>query len=353
MSQITYTPVVDGDQPLAAGFNSRWLLAINLLNSGIESDNIANSAVTTAKIGSKAVTLAKMEDGTQGDTLYYGASGVIARLTAGTSGRFLKTQGASANPIWADVPQSVGNAWRNLAASRTSASQVTVTADELVVRDVSNSGVKITSVSQTITITTAGAGGLDTGSEAANTIYYCWIIRKSSDATVSAIFSTASAIGSITFPSGYDQAALVSVVGNNNSSDFISFHQNGRKYNFDAWASMASGSASTSSWTALDLTPSNMSTNPGFVPSALSNFCYGTLSQISNKTIAITNDNTITVVNSSGRERNAFYCIPSPSIGSTFSWMFDILTADTLYWASDDAGGTVFLHGFEINKLVD
>ena len=37
---------------------------------------------------------------TQGDVLYYGGSG-LARLGAGTSGQFLKTQGAGANPVWA------------------------------------------------------------------------------------------------------------------------------------------------------------------------------------------------------------------------------------------------------------
>ena len=85
------------------------------------------------------------------------------------------------------------------------------------------------------TITTSGANGLDTGAEAANTIYYVWVIRKSSDGTVAALFSTASAIGSITFPSGYDQAALVSAVGNNNGSDFIDFTQNGKIYSFSTW----------------------------------------------------------------------------------------------------------------------
>lgn len=350
MSQITYTPVVDGDQPLAAGFNSRWLLAINLLNSGIESDNIANSAVTTAKIGSKAVTLAKMEDGTQGDTIYYGASGVIARLTAGTSGRFLKTQGAAANPIWADVPQSVGNAWRNLSATKSSASQVTVTADELVVRDVSNSGVRITSVNQTITITTSGAGGLDTGSEAANTIYYIWIIRKSSDGTVSGIFSTASAIGSITFPSGYDQAALVSVVGNNNSSDFIAFHQTGRRYNFDTAATLASGaSAGYPAWVSVDLTPSNMSTVAGFVPSALSDFAFGSFHSENN--VFVTNDNTVSTSNTVAAPNRV-----GSSGASTFVdgfWQFNILTADTIYWESDTGDNALYLQGFELNKLVD
>ena len=39
---------------------------------------------------------------TQGDILYRGASG-LARLGAGTSGQFLKTQGTGANPVWGTV----------------------------------------------------------------------------------------------------------------------------------------------------------------------------------------------------------------------------------------------------------
>jgi hypothetical protein len=45
--------------------------------------------------------------GVQGDIPYFGASGVPQKLTAGTSGYFLQTQGASANPIWATA--STGN----------------------------------------------------------------------------------------------------------------------------------------------------------------------------------------------------------------------------------------------------
>ena len=37
---------------------------------------------------------------TQGDILYRDGSG-LARLAAGTSGQFLKTQGLGANPVWA------------------------------------------------------------------------------------------------------------------------------------------------------------------------------------------------------------------------------------------------------------
>ena len=48
-----------------------------------------------------SVTLAKIADGTQGQVLYYGASGAPTLLNHGTSGHFLKTQGSGANPVWA------------------------------------------------------------------------------------------------------------------------------------------------------------------------------------------------------------------------------------------------------------
>jgi hypothetical protein len=61
--------------------------------------------------------LAKLGDGTQGDVLYYGASGAPARLGFGTSGDFLKTQGTGANPTW---DSAGGGAWTFLQANTAS-----------------------------------------------------------------------------------------------------------------------------------------------------------------------------------------------------------------------------------------
>ena len=57
--------------------------------------------VSTTALTDNAVTNAKLADATQGDILYYGASGTPAQLGAGTSGYVLQTQGAGANPVWA------------------------------------------------------------------------------------------------------------------------------------------------------------------------------------------------------------------------------------------------------------
>ena len=73
-------------------------------DAAISANKLGNNAVTTAKIDDDAVTLAKQAAGTQGGTIYYGAAGAPTELAAGTSGKFLKTQGSGANPLWEDVP---------------------------------------------------------------------------------------------------------------------------------------------------------------------------------------------------------------------------------------------------------
>lgn len=71
-----------------------------LADTAVTSAKLNTDAVTTAKVVDNAITLDKLEDGTQGDILYYGASGAPARLGAGTNGQVLQSGGAGANPSW-------------------------------------------------------------------------------------------------------------------------------------------------------------------------------------------------------------------------------------------------------------
>ncbi len=76
----------------------------------------------------------------------------------------------------------------------------------------------------TLSLASSGAAGLDTGTEAANTWYYVYLIKKSSDGTVSAVFSTTNEVvtGSITLPAGYDlKRQLPIAVRNDGSSNMI------------------------------------------------------------------------------------------------------------------------------------
>ena len=72
--------------------------------NSIDSDQYVDGSIDTVHIADNNVTLAKIADGTQGGTLYFGASGAPTELAAGTAGYFLKTLGGSANPAWAEVP---------------------------------------------------------------------------------------------------------------------------------------------------------------------------------------------------------------------------------------------------------
>ena len=85
------------------------------LGKAVQTLNPATDSVGTSQIADNAVTDAKLADATQGDILYYGASGAPAQLSAGTSGYYLKTQGASANPVWAEV--SAGTSWQSAQTS--------------------------------------------------------------------------------------------------------------------------------------------------------------------------------------------------------------------------------------------
>lgn len=93
------------------------------IGSGVS--NVEATYTTTIPAASPAdnsVTLAKLSDGTQGGLIYYAASGAPTELAAGTSGQYLQTQGAGANPQWASVTAS---GWE-FVSSQTASSSATI-----------------------------------------------------------------------------------------------------------------------------------------------------------------------------------------------------------------------------------
>ncbi len=78
----------------------------------------------------------------------------------------------------------------------------------------------------TVALNASGAGGLVDGSDANNTHYYLYAIKKSSDGTVSVVASTVNetASGSITLPSGYDLKTQIPLsVYNDDFANIIPF----------------------------------------------------------------------------------------------------------------------------------
>lgn len=85
-------------------------------------------------------------------------------------------------------------------------SRIDVSCDECVLSNSSNETVRHDDVDVTINFATNGANGLDTGSVAANTPYYIWLI---SNGTTVAAIAHASNAGTPTLPSGYTYRKMV------------------------------------------------------------------------------------------------------------------------------------------------
>ena len=103
-----------------------------------------------------------------------------------------------------------------------SAATVILTADALLLFTAAGASKRFTAFNTTLAITTAGAGGLDAGSEAASTWYHVWAIGKA-DGTKSAVFSTSASAP--TLPTDYIYYGYVGAAFNNASSNFEKFTQ--------------------------------------------------------------------------------------------------------------------------------
>ena len=119
---------------------------------------------------------------------------------------------------------------RKLEVYTTSSSALTVKAEELMLKNSSTGEFNyVESVNKTCSITSSGAGGLDTGSESSATMYYVWVISDGTNVnTLLSLSDTAP-----TMPSGYIYKRLVSEIFNDASGNFIRFYRDNDKVNFE------------------------------------------------------------------------------------------------------------------------
>lgn len=149
------------------------------------------------------------------------------------------------------VTRGIKGVSRNLQASNGATNpnfEMTVTADELLVKNAAGDAELLSNVNVTGAITTAGANGLDTGTEANSTWYYVHVIYNGTTAAL--LFSTSATAP--TMPGGYTHAALATAVFNDGSGNFRVTRSFGRKV-FQADVEALNG-AGVVAWTALSLT---------------------------------------------------------------------------------------------------
>ena len=70
------------------------------VTGSLQTANIGNNQITNALMADDAIGLAEMASGTDGNVITYDASGNPAVVSTGTSGHFLKSQGAGSVPVF-------------------------------------------------------------------------------------------------------------------------------------------------------------------------------------------------------------------------------------------------------------
>lgn len=225
--------------------------------------------------------------------------------------------------------------WKNLKVVRTNVTTVTVTADELWLQKASDLARNFSSVSEAIAITTAGAGGLDTGAEG-DVWYYIWIIAKD-DNTIDGLLSASAT--NPTMPAGYTYKTLVSAV-KNTSGNFVGFIQCGFDYGYVVNPTSYTGSPGAG-WVSVDISsyvPSSLSTRANFILGA------GT------SQAAWLSNNSADSTASGTNAPNKINQTSQTAVNPQYATQLDIVTADTVY-IGGSAAVILYISGFNINKL--
>ena len=208
-------------QRTASGFellNPYTVAAGQMQANSVSTAAIQDSAVPTEKINDKAVTLPKMAD--------LAASKLIGRATASTGvpeavglGNGLEMDpSATALRVPANKNPIQGSVKALKIVSADAGTSSIVTADAVTLEDTDGFSRRFQTVSETINLSASGANGLDTGTVAAATWYYLWLIGKT-DGTIDGLASASSTAP--TMPSGYTFKALIGAVRTKTGSAVI------------------------------------------------------------------------------------------------------------------------------------
>ena len=88
----------------------------------LTSSDITDNIITEAKMADDAISLTELKAGTDGEVISWDASGNPVAIGAGTSGHFLKSQGAGSQPVFAAAG---GGTW-TLIETQTASSDATI-----------------------------------------------------------------------------------------------------------------------------------------------------------------------------------------------------------------------------------
>jgi hypothetical protein len=198
-------------QTLGAGANPAWASAVGNIQ-----------------------TLLDVISTTQGTVLYYNGTDWVA-LSPGTSGQFLKTFGASANPAWATLPSATGWPAGHIHGLTLSNNVADATNDIDITAGEARSSANDHDISLASGLTKrldaawavgTNQGGLDTGA-IANATYHVWLIKRSDTSVVDVLFSLSATAP--TMPTNYDYKRRIGSIVRTGGA-IKAFYQTGDKF---------------------------------------------------------------------------------------------------------------------------
>lgn len=237
---------------------------------------------------------------------------------------YVTTQGAFA------APSAPGAAFANLAVTVNSNTNVTVSASAVSVQNGSGDFINLNSVNATANIASSGAGGLDTGTEAASTWYYVFVIYDPTTQNVAALISVSASAP--VMPSGYTYSRRVGAIRNDAASNLWRTSQKGAKAQvvvgsnpttINVASSGANGSTSVPTWVAVAL-GSFVPPTAGVVAGTVYIYDAGT-----NRAAMVAPDNSYGAISSSTNFPPV--AVTGQTIGAAFEL---VLESTSIYWAS-------------------
>ncbi|MDR3561260.1 MAG: hypothetical protein P4N59_07470 [Negativicutes bacterium] len=278
----------------------------------------------------------------QGDILYNNGT-AWTRLAAGTSGQYLQTQGASANPQWATVTVPVVkfnfNSLQQYKAQVTSNTAVSISAAN---NPFTGSG----TISLTLNTGSSGANGLDTGSLAASQWYNTFLAYGGSG-TCSLISLSATAP---TLPTGYTTSFIrTGAVYLDSSKNLMRTVQNGRKTRY-----VITASTNTATLPSLFYGTQGSCTAPTWIAISLASVCPPTASSFigvainagSASSIMIAPNNTYGAYNSTTNPPPVMW---NGGAGYYLNMLFEMGLESASVYAASQAYSGLFCAGWEDN----
>lgn len=221
-----------------------------------------------------------------------------------------------------------------------------VTADVVTVSDTSNNTFVLNSISVSPNISTSGVNGLDTGSVAANTWYYIWVVFNPSAAASATnpgvVFSVSST--SPTMPSGYTYKMRIGAQRTDASSLFYRVKQVNNQASY-----VVTSSTNTAALPLLAYGAAGSVTTPTWVAINCSTYTPSTATHVHFFSRALSGYNILAPNNSYGAYN--WTTNPAPIVHAATSSLYGTFQLETtnVYWASQNVLSRVFCYGWEDN----